>query len=318
MEGGVQMEKIRKEIKDFKKNKALLLMVLPGTIWLVIFSYIPMIGTIIAFKDFRISGNGFFDSILTSEWVGLENFKFLFSTSDAWVITRNTVAYNLTGLILGLVMSVLVAIIMSELTQKYLVKIYQTGMLFPYFLSWVVISYFVYAFLSSDKGMVNGILQAFGQDPISWYSEPKFWPVIIIFLGIWKSLGYNSIIYYASIMGIDRSYYEAAMIDGASKFKQITKVTIPLLMPLVSIMLILSIGSIIRSDFGLFYQVTRNSGALNDVTNVLDTYIYRGLTNNGDLGMTTAAGLYQSVVGFVLVILTNLLARRIDKDSALF
>lgn len=312
------MEKIRKEIKDFKKNKALLLMVLPGTIWLVIFSYIPMIGTIIAFKDFRISGNGFFDSILTSEWVGLENFKFLFSTSDAWVITRNTVAYNLTGLILGLVMSVLVAIIMSELTQKYLVKIYQTGMLFPYFLSWVVISYFVYAFLSSDKGMVNGILQAFGQDPISWYSEPKFWPVIIIFLGIWKSLGYNSIIYYASIMGIDRSYYEAAMIDGASKFKQITKVTIPLLMPLVSIMLILSIGSIIRSDFGLFYQVTRNSGALNDVTNVLDTYIYRGLTNNGDLGMTTAAGLYQSVVGFVLVILTNLLARRIDKDSALF
>ncbi|WP_313468999.1 sugar ABC transporter permease [Carnobacterium sp.] len=312
------MEKIRKEIKDFKKNKALLLMVLPGTIWLVIFSYIPMIGTIIAFKDFRISGNGFFDSILTSEWVGLENFKFLFSTSDAWVITRNTVAYNLTGLILGLVMSVLVAIIMSELTQKYLVKIYQTGMLFPYFLSWVVISYFVYAFLSSDKGMINGVLQAFGQDPISWYSEPKFWPVIIIFLGVWKSLGYNSIIYYASIMGIDRSYYEAAMIDGASKFKQITKVTIPLLMPLVSIMLILSIGSIIRSDFGLFYQVTRNSGALNDVTNVLDTYIYRGLTNNGDLGMTTAAGLYQSVVGFVLVILTNLFARRIDKDSALF
>lgn len=305
-------------IADLKRNKELLLMVLPGVIWLVLFSYIPMIGTIIAFKDFRISGNGFFDSLITSEWVGLENFKFLFGTSDAWVITRNTVAYNLTGLILGTVLAVAVAIVMSELTKKKVVKVYQTGMLFPYFLSWVVISYFVYSFLSTDKGLMNGLLQTLGKEPINWYTEPKYWPIILISLGVWKSLGYSSIIYYASIMGIDRSYYEAAMVDGASKLKQIMKVTVPLLMPLVTIMLILAVGGIIRSDFGLFYQVPRNSGALNDVTNVLDTYIYRGLTNNGDLGMTTAAGLYQSVVGFVLIFGTNLVARRVDPESALF
>lgn len=312
------MGKVRGVLKDLKQNKALLLMVLPGLIWLVLFSYIPMVGTVIAFKDFRISGNGFFDSLIKSDWVGLENFKFLFGTSDAWVITRNTVAYNLTGLILGTVFSVAVAIIMSELTKKKVVKVYQTGMLFPYFLSWVVISYFVYAFLSTDKGLMNSLLQTLGKDPINWYSEPKYWPVIIVLLGVWKSLGYSSIIYYASIMGIDRSYYEAAMVDGASKFKQIMKVTIPLLMPLVTIMTILAVGGIIRSDFGLFYQVPRNSGALNDVTNVLDTYIYRGLTNNGDLGMTTAAGLYQSVVGFLLILGTNLIARRVDEESALF
>lgn len=293
-------------------------MVLPGVIWLALFSYIPMVGIVIAFKDFRISGNGFFDSLVTSRWVGLENFKFLFGTSDAWIITRNTVAYNLTGLILGTVMAVVVAIIMSELTKKKLVKIYQTGMLFPYFLSWVVISYFVYAFLSSDKGLINQILQGLGMTPNNWYAEPNYWAGIIIFLGVWKGLGYSSIIYYASIMGIDRTYYEAAMVDGASKMKQIIKVTIPMLMPLVTIMLILAVGGIIRSDFGLFYQVPRNSGALNDVTNVLDTYIYRGLTNNGDIGMTTAAGLYQSVVGFFLIVGTNLIARKIDRDSALF
>lgn len=318
MKGEVQLVKIKSILKDIKQNKALLLMVLPGLIWLVLFSYIPMVGTVIAFKDFRITGNGFFDSLIKSDWVGLENFKFLFGTSDAWVITRNTVAYNLTGLILGTVMAVVVAVIMSELTKKKVVKVYQTGMLFPYFLSWVVISYFVYAFLSTDKGLMNSILHFFGQDPVNWYSEPKYWPLLIIFLGVWKSLGYSSIIYYASIMGIDRSYYEAAMVDGASKFKQIMKVTIPLLMPLVTIMLILAVGGIIRSDFGLFYQVPRNSGALNDVTNVLDTYIYRGLTNNGDLGMTTAAGLYQSVVGFLLIIGTNFIARRVDEDSSLF
>lgn len=312
------MVKVKGVLKDLKQNKSLLLMVLPGLVWLVLFSYIPMVGTVIAFKDFRISGNGFFDSLITSEWVGFENFKFLFGTSDAWVITRNTVAYNLTGLVLGTVMSVAVAIIMSELTKKKVVKMYQTGMLFPYFLSWVVISYFVYAFLSTDKGLMNSLLATLGKEPINWYADPKYWPVIIVLLGVWKSLGYSSIIYYASIMGIDRTYYEAAMVDGATKFKQIMKVTIPLLMPLVTIMLILAVGGIIRSDFGLFYQVPRNSGALNDVTNVLDTYIYRGLTNNGDLGMTTAAGLYQSVVGFILIVATNMIARRIDEDSALF
>lgn len=312
------MTRIQKSMKDLKKNGPLLLLVLPGAIWLLIFSYIPMLGTVLAFKDFKISGQGFIHSLVTSEWVGFENFKFLFSTSDAWLITRNTVLYNLASMFIGLFLSVTVAIILSELTKKKLVKVYQTGMLFPYFLSWVVISYFVFAFLSSDKGLANALIVKLGGDPVSWYTSPMYWPFIIIFLGVWKGLGYNSIIYYASIMGIDRSYYEAAMVDGASKFKQIMKVTIPLLVPLITIMTILSIGGIIRSDFGLFYQVPRNSGALNEVTNVLDTYIYRGLTNNGDLGMTTAAGLYQSVVGFVLIITTNLIVRKVDPDSALF
>lgn len=305
-------------VKDLRQNAIFLLMVLPGVIWLILFFYIPVLGNVIAFKDYRHSGEGFIDSVLQSEWIGLDNFKFLFQSSDAYIITRNTILYNLGFILLGLVFAVGIAIIFSEMRSKWLVKIYQTTTLFPYFLSWVIISFFVYAFLSPDKGLLNNILRDMGMDPISWYSSPGYWPFILLFLGIWKGLGYNSIIYYATIMGIDPTYYEAAIVDGASKWQRIRYVTIPQLLPLVTILTILAVGNIFRADFGLFYQIPKNSGPLFNVTQVLDTYVYRGIAGTGDIGMAIAAGLYQSIVGCVLVVTTNLLVRRFDKESALF
>ncbi|MGX7194278.1 ABC transporter permease [Enterococcus moraviensis] len=300
------------------RYKALILMAIPAMLWMIFFFYIPVLTNVVAFKDFHISPDGFIASLKESPWVGLENFKFLFSSNDAFLITKNTVLYNVTFITLNLVISVFFAIVMSELRNKRLVKVYQTMSLLPYFLSWVIIGYFVYAFLSPDKGIFNQWISSRGGTPINWYSEPKFWPFILVFIGTWKGIGYNSIIYFASVMGIDPTYYEAAMVDGASKWQQIKNVTIPQLLPLMTIMTILAVGNIFRADFGLFYNVPRNSGSLYQVTSVLDTYIFNGLTATGDIGMTAAAGLYQSTVGFVLLMVTNGIVRRFDNDSALF
>lgn len=308
------MGKIGKSAKDIVRNKVLLFMVLPGALWFLFFSYLPMVGTVIAFKEYRFSRDGFWASIINSKWVGWDNFKFLFSTNDAFLITRNTLLYNTAFIIIGLILSVLLAVVLSEITNKKLAKLYQTGMFLPYFLSWVVVGYFAFSFLSSERGLLNAL---FGSK-ISWYSESKYWPFIIIFVYLWKAVGYNSVVYLAAIMGIDKSLYEAAMIDGASKFQQIRNITLPLLNPIIIIMTLLAIGKIFYADFGLFYQVPRDSGTLYSVTNVIDTYVYRGLKTTGEIGMSTAAGLYQSVVGFVLVITSNYIVRRFDKDSALF
>lgn len=305
-------------LKKVVRNRALLLFVLPGTLWFLIFAYLPMFGTILAFKDFRISRDGFFASVFNSKWVGFKNFEYLFTTNDAFVITRNTILYNLALIFLGLVISVGFAIMLSELVNKRMAKVYQTGMFLPHFLSWVIISYFAFTFLSMDKGTLNQIIVFFGGERINWYSEPKYWPLIIVFVGIWKSVGYNSVIYLAAITGIDKSYYEAAVIDGATKWKQIRFITIPLLKPLMIILTILAIGGIFRSDFGLFYQLPKDSGALYPVTNVIDTFVYRGLINMGDIGMSTAAGLYQSLVGLVLILVANTIVRKIEKDHAIF
>ncbi len=309
---------MKKTLRKLWKNKAWLLMVLPGTIWLLIFSYLPMFGTTLAFKDFKISPGGFIESFMNSEWVGLKNFEFLFTSGDAFRITRNTVVYNLIFIILGLVFAVFVAIILSEIANKKLGKIYQTSMLFPHFLSWVIVSYFVFSFLSFDKGMLNSVLNTFGIDPVQWYSEPKYWPFILVFMNVWKGVGYGSIVYLAAIVGIDRTYYEAATIDGASKWQQIKNITIPLLIPLMIVLTIMAIGGIFRSDFGLFYQIPRNSAVLYPVTDVIDTYIYKGLMNMGNIGMSTAAGLYQSVVGFILIMATNFIVKKIDPEYGLF
>ncbi|MEK4059910.1 MULTISPECIES: ABC transporter permease [Paenibacillus] len=308
------MGKIRNTTRDVVRNKVLLFMVLPGTLWFLFFSYLPMIGTVIAFKEYRFSRDGFLASIVNSKWVGWDNFKFLFTTNDAYLITRNTLLYNMAFIVVGLILSVLLAVVLSEIANKKLAKLYQTGMFLPYFLSWVVVGYFAFSFLSSERGLLNEI---FGSH-ISWYSESKYWPFILIFVYLWKAVGYNSVVYLAAIMGIDKSLYEAAMIDGASKFQQIRNITLPLLSPIITIMTLLAIGKIFYADFGLFYQVPRDSGTLYSVTNVIDTYVYRGLKTTGEIGMSTAAGLYQSVVGFVLVITSNYIVRRFDKDSALF
>ncbi|MBO2943693.1 sugar ABC transporter permease [Paenibacillus sp. F411] len=305
-------------IKKIIRNRFMLLMILPGTIWFLIFAYLPMFGTVLAFKDFRISPDGFFASVFNSEWVSFKNFEYLFTTNDAYIITRNTILYNMAFIILGLVVAVGFAMLLNELLNKRLAKIYQTGMFLPHFLSWIIISYFAFTFLSVDKGTLNQIITFFGGDPVSWYSEGKYWPYILVFVGIWKGVGYNSVIYLAAITGIDKSYYEAAVIDGASKWKQARYITLPLLKPLMIILTILAIGGIFRSDFGLFYQLPKDSGALYPVTNVIDTFVYRGLVNMGDIGMSTAAGLYQSMVGLVLILLSNYIVRKIEKDHALF
>ena len=313
------MKKKKRTLRDkFRDNRALLVMLLPGFIWLVIFSYLPMFGIVIAFKDFRITPDGFFASLFRSEWVGLENFKYLFASQDAWIITRNTISYNVVGILLSTFFTVSLAIILSQIANKKMIKRLQTFMIFPNFLSWVVISYFVFTFLSSDKGLFNQWIVAFGGEPINWYNTAKYWPFILVFTSLWKGVGYGSIIYYASIMGIDPTYYEAALVDGASKWQQIRNVILPHLRSIVVIMLILSVGNIFRADFGLFYQLPRNSGALYDVSNVLDTYVYRSLMNTGDVGMSTAAGLFQSTVGFVLILITNKIVNKLDPSSALF
>ncbi|WP_338555623.1 ABC transporter permease subunit [Paenibacillus sp. KS-LC4] len=312
------MGAIGRFFKDMNKNTAMLLMVLPATAWFILFSYLPMAGMIIAFKEYRYSRNGFLASIMESKWVGFQNFKFLFSTNDAYIITRNTVLYNVVFIVLGLVIAVAMAIMLAEITNKRLAKLYQTGMFLPYFLSWVIVGYFVYSFLSLDRGVFNQIAEMLGMDPVNWYSSPGYWPVMIVVVFLWKSVGYNSVIYLAAIMGIDKSLYEAAMIDGANKWQQIRNVTLPMLMPLMTILTLLAIGKIFYADFGLFFQVPRDSGTLYSVTNVIDTYVYRGLKSTGEIGMTTAAGLYQSIIGFILVITSNGIVRKFNKDNALF
>lgn len=314
--------KKRKKKHGFFENvwryKALILMALPGFIWFIFFFYIPVFANIVAFKDFHISPDGFIDSLITSPWVGLNNFKFLFASNDAWLITRNTILYNVVFLSLNLFFAISFAIIMSQLRNKRFVKVYHTMTLLPYFLSWVVISYFVYAFLSPDKGIINQWLTSAGHKGINWYTDPTWWPLIFVIMNVWKSLGYNSIIYYASVMGIDPTYYEAAEVDGASKWQQIKNVTLPQIVPMMSVLLIMNIGGIFRADFGMFYNVPRNSGALYQVTSVLDTYIYNGLTATGDIGMTSAAALYQSVVGAILLLTANFFVRKKHPESALF
>lgn len=305
-------------LKGLKNNKELLLLAIPGAIWILIFNYLPMFGVVIAFKRFRITGEGFLKSLISSKWVGFENFKFLFKTSDAWVITRNTLAYNAISIVLGIIIPVCVAIMINELLNKTMAKVYQSAMFLPYFLSWVVVSYCAFTFLSVDKGLINNILIKLGRDPVAWYSEPKYWPFILIFMNLWKGLGYNTVVYLASITGIDKTYYEAAVIDGASKWEQIKYITIPLLKPVVTILFILAVGRIFYADFGLFYQLPMDSGPLYPVTNVIDTYVYRSLMTLGEIGMSSAAAFYQSVIGFILIMISNKIVKKIDEENALF
>ncbi|MFC5404039.1 ABC transporter permease [Cohnella soli] len=312
------MQGILTFVRDIGKNKAFLFMAFPGALWFLIFAYIPMPGALIAFKQYRLDLGGFFTGLIKSEWVGLKNFEFLFNAHDAYIITRNTVLYNLAFIVLGLVLSVSMAIVLFHLTQKKLAKLYQTAMFMPYFLSWIIVSYFVFSFLSVDRGLVNQVLESFGAESRNWYSETAYWPLILIVMNAWKGIGYSSVVYLAAISGIDKTYYEAAMIDGAGKWQQTVRITIPLIKPMMIILTILAIGGIFRADFGLFFQIPRESGALFPVTNVIDTYVYRSMKVLGDFGMAAAAGFYQSVVGLVLVLTANWAVKKINEDEALF
>ncbi|MDD6215120.1 MAG: ABC transporter permease subunit [Firmicutes bacterium] len=259
--------------------------------------------------------------ILKSPWVGFKNFEFLFNSSDTYIITRNTICYNLVFIFLGLIISVGLAILLNEIKNKILSKTYQTILIMPYFLSFVVVSYLVYAFLNTENGFINKqIISALGMDAKVWYVDPKPWPIILTIVNFWKNMGYSSIVYLAAIAGIDAQLYEAAQIDGATRWQQIKYVTLPSLKTIMTIMTILNIGKIFNADFGLFYQVTMNSGALYPTTYVINTYVYNMMIAAGtaSTGMAAAAALYQSLVGFILIIVTNWWVKKYDPDSALF
>ena len=300
--------------KKLKRYRMLFLLMVPGIAYLLLNNYLPMLGIIIAFKDINYA-----KGILASEWVGLKNFEYLFTTSDAFIITRNTLLYNAAFIAVNTFLAVALAILLHEVRHKLLKKFFQSAMLLPYFLSAVIVAYLVYSMLSQEYGFINKfILAPLGFDPVAWYMEPKYWPYILTLVSIWKGVGYLSIVYIAAIIGIDHEYYEASTIDGATKWQQIKHITLPLILPVITIMTLLQIGRIFYADFGLFYQIPMDSGPLLPVTNVIDTYVYRGLMQLGDIGMSSAAGLYQSVVGFVLVLLSNLAVRKLDRDNALF
>lgn len=296
----------------FKRWVPLYLMMAPGLIYLFINNYMPMAGLVVAFKNYNVV-----DGIFGSPWAGLSNFTYLFN--DAWMITRNTLLYNIVFIIINLILGIAFAIFICDIRSKACKTIYQSAILLPFLMSIVIVSYITFAFFSGDNGMLNKtILPFFGKEAINWYSESKYWPVILVIVNTWKGVGYGCLIYISSISGIDPSFYEAAELDGASKWKQIRYITLPSIMPSVITLTLLNIGRIFYSDFGLFYQVTQNSGQLYDTTNVIDTYVYRALLQSGHIGMASAAGFYQSIVGFACVLLANVVVRKLSPENAMF
>ncbi|MEG0692549.1 MAG: ABC transporter permease subunit [Oscillospiraceae bacterium] len=285
---------------------------LPAILSILAFAYLPMFGLFIAFKDINYQ-----KGIFGSDWVGFKNFDFFFKSQDAFRITRNTILYNVVFIVLGLSMAVIVAMLLYSMSRKA-IKFYQTVLFFPYFLSWVIVGYLSYIFLSPTSGVLNQLVAMFGGESLNWYAESKYWPFILVFFNIWKNLGYNAIIFYTGLMSIDSSLYEAASIDGANSFQQKIHITLPLIKSLVIIMVILAVGKIMCADFGMFYFIPRDTGSIYAATDVIDTYVYRALRVTGELGMSAAASFYQSVVGCVLVVATNLIIKKVSPDDAIF
>ncbi|MDR2481904.1 MAG: ABC transporter permease subunit [Spirochaetaceae bacterium] len=291
------------------------ILALPAAVWYLLFCYLPMFGVIIAFKQYRVSG-GFLKSIFESKWTGLQNFKFLFSNPDIWFIIRNTLAYNAVMITVSTVTTITLAIIVSELHNKFAAKLYQTILFFPYFLSWVVVSALVWGFLSYDMGMLNNFLDGIGILKHRWYMESEYWPGILVFMSQWKNIGYGMVIYLASITSLDKSIYEAAIIDGATKWQQIWNITLPLMKTVIVLMLIMSVGRIFYSDFGLFYQVPRDSNSLYATVSTLDVFVYRQL-KSASTGMAAAAAMMQAVMACVMTLLVNQIVKKFDADSAM-
>ncbi|MDR3284957.1 MAG: ABC transporter permease subunit [Treponema sp.] len=293
------------------------LLALPTAVWFLLFSYLPMFGVIIAFKKYHING-GFLHSLITSKWVGLHYFKLLLNNDDVWLALRNTILYNVVMLVVGTALTLALALLVSELHNKFLAKIYQTLMFFPHFLSWVVITALVWGFLSHDMGIANDIIVKLGFEGHKFYMEPNFWPGFLVFLSQWKSIGYGMIVYLATITALDKEVYEAALLDGASKWKQVTRITLPMMKTVIVLMFILNIGHIFYSDFGLFYQVPRDSNTLANTVTTLDVFVYKQLMSpTSPIGMTAAAALFQSVTAFVLTLMANKMVSKIDPESAM-
>lgn len=312
--GGPVKSLQKRAFRLIRRYWVLYLMFLPAAVYLLINNYLPMAGLIIAFKKINFS-----DGIFSSPWAGLSNFEYLFKTSDAWIITRNTLLYNFAFIVVNNVVGIAFAIMLNEIRCKKSRNFLQGTLMLPYLISMVIVSYLVYGFLSGESGYINNsILGPLGLQRVSWYSESKYWPFILTFVEVWKNGGYISIIYYSAIVGIDPAYYEAAALDGANKLQRIRSIVLPELKPVVIILVLLGVSKIFYSDFGLFYQIPMNSGALYDVTNTIDVYVYNALLNIGNIGMSSAAGFYQSVVGFVVIIAANLIVRKKSPENALF
>lgn len=311
--------KKRKRARWTRDDLELGLLGLPTVVWYALFSYLPMFGLVIAFKKYRIfPGQSFLMNLFKSDWVGFDNFKFFLGNNTFGMLMRNTLLYNLVFISLGLIIPVSLAMMINELYSRRLSKVYQTMMFFPHFLSWVVVSYFVYAFLNPDKGLLNNIIISMHGERIMWYAQPQYWPFILVFMNLWKGTGYNMVVYLASITGIDQSLYEAAMLDGASKWQQARYITLPMLKTIVITMFILNIGRIFYSDFGLFWQVTQGlPNSLHKVASTFDTFIYSALQGSTPIGRTAAASMFQSVCCCATVLLANFIVSRIDPDSAI-
>lgn len=302
----------RRRLKRFRRYSGLTGLALPGFILLFIFHYVPLFGLLLPFKKYRYDLG-----LIDSPWAGWSNFRFLFSGDEALRATRNTLLYNFVFISLGTILSLAVALMLFELSRRF-VKIYQTILFIPYFISWVVAGFAFRALFDMDYGVLNRLLDFLGHEPILWYNDPKYWPFILTAAAVWKGLGYGAVIYYAALMGVDSEYFEAARIDGASKLRQVFSISIPIIKPMIVMMVILQIGRIFYSDFGLFYNVPLNSTMLYRTTDVLDTFVYRALIDMGDIGMASAASMFQSVCGFVLVLVTNLIVKRINEEDSLF
>lgn len=301
-------------IQKMKRFIPLYLMMLPGFVYLIINNYMPMAGLALAFKKVNYAVG-----LFNSPWCGLSNFKFLFSTNDAFQFFRNTILYNLAFIVFGNLLGVIIAIGLDAIHNKFFQRFSQVIILIPYLLSTVIVSYIAFAFLSPSNGFMNmTVLKFLGMDPVSWYSEPGAWPFILVIVYLWMTMGYSSILYYSTLIGIDKSYYEAASVDGAGIWSQIIHITLPALRPTIITLVLLAVGRICYSDFGLFYQVPMNSGLLYSTTQTIDTYVYRGLLELNDIGRSTAGGFLQSILGFVCVFIANTVVSKFDKDSSLF
>lgn len=312
----IQAEAYRKKgsfMSSVSKYKVLLLMLLPTVLYFLIFNYLPMFGVILAFKKYDYALG-----ILKSPFVGFENFEFFFKSGQAFVVTRNTFLYNIAFILVGNVMELVTAILLAEIGSKLFRKLSQTCIFFPYFISWVVVGAFAYSLFSFDYGVVNSIRSSLSFDPVNIYATPKYWPFIIVILNTWKSLGYGTVVYMATITGIDTSVYEAAEIDGAGIMQRIWHITVPCLRTTMITLILLALGHVFRGNFNIFYQLVGTNGLLYNATDVIDTFTFRTLMFSSDIGMSSAVGFYQSVLCFVFIILVNTLVKKADKDSALF
>lgn len=311
-----QVVTIRKKSiwKKLKNNKALILMCLPAIIYFIIFSYCPMPGAYIAFTDFNYKSG-----IFGSKFVGFDNFKFLIQSGSLWQLTRNTILYNLAFIILGNALQIFVAILLNEIKNKLFKKVAQTIMFLPYFISAVLVGLLAFNILNYDFGFLNSVIKFFGGDPIKVYSMPSAWWIIIVLVNLWQGTGYGSIVYFASICGIDSNIIEASEVDGANILQRIRYIILPSLKPTAIILFLFAIGGIMKGNFGLFYNLVGSSNSmLFPTTDIIETYVYRTLMNNFNFANSAAVGLYQSVFGFALVMFCNWVVKKIDEEYALF